>query len=254
MTMNPTTRGALAGAWWPVARDREERLLLGLGAALLATGVFHALLWAAQGAPPLGGPVSWRKPIVFGLSSGVTTLSVAWLARALGEAPWRGWWVRLYAATMALEIGLIDLQRWRGVGSHFNAATPLDGAIFSLMGVLICASVTAVGVLGYRLARATRLPADTRWAGGAGVALLLAGSAVGAYMAAHGSATGATGGGAMKLPHAVALHGIQALPLFAWWLGRQGVPPAVRLRLVQGAAAGHALLFAGGLLYAAGAP
>lgn len=58
----------------------------------------------------------------------------------------------------------------------------------------------------------------------------------------------------MKLPHAVALHGIQALPLFAWWLGRQGVPPAVRLRLVQGAAAGHALLFAGGLLYAAGAP
>ena len=44
---------------------------------------------------------------------------------------------------MAIEIMLIDLQAWRGVGSHFNTTTVVDGAIFSLMGVVIMVSMIA---------------------------------------------------------------------------------------------------------------
>jgi hypothetical protein len=32
---------------------------------------------------PWGGPLSWRKPVTFGLSCGVTTLAVAWIATFL---------------------------------------------------------------------------------------------------------------------------------------------------------------------------
>lgn len=233
--------------------DREARLLLALAAVLLLSGGFHALVWALDGAPSLAGPVSWRKPIVFGLSSGVTTASVAWLVARLPRDLWRARWTKLYAVTMALEIALIDLQQWRGVPSHFNDATPLDGVIFSLMGMLICASVASVGVLGRRFASSASIPADTRVAGGAGVLLLLASSVVGAAMASRGNAAVLTGGGAMKLPHAIGLHALQTLPLLAWWLERQGVAPRRRLLLVQGATAAHALLFLGGLLFALGA-
>jgi hypothetical protein len=243
------TTERLSGA---MRRDRVARGLVGLGALLLASGVAHAGVWLIDGASSLAGPVSWRKPIVFGLSSGITTLSVAWLAAHLAPSTWRARWAGVYAATMALEILLIDMQRWRGVGSHFNVATPLDGLIFSLMGVLICVSVTAVGALGWRFSRSASVAEDLRAAGGAGVALLLLGSAIGGWMAAHGSTIGATGGGLWKLPHGLALHAIQTLPALAWWLQRRGVGVGGRRRLILIAAAGHAALVAIGLALAAG--
>lgn len=233
------------------SRDREVRWLVVLSAVLLASGVAHGLVWLLDGVPSLAGPVSWRKPIVFGLSAGVTTASVAWLVSLLDASASRARWARLYGVTMVLEIFLIDLQRWRGVGSHYNVATPLDGAIFSAMGVLICVSVASLGVLGWRAARSAAVPVDTRAAAGAGVALLLVGSLVGAAMASHGSAIGATGGGWMKLPHFVALHAIQTLPALAWWLERRGAPVDARARLVRWTAAAHTLLLAVSLAWAA---
>ena len=59
--------------------EHETRLLVLLGLALTASGVMHLFVWLAAGLPSLAGPVSWRKPIVFGLSGGITTLSVAWI-------------------------------------------------------------------------------------------------------------------------------------------------------------------------------
>jgi hypothetical protein len=121
------------------------------------------------------------------------------------------------------------------------------------MGLLICASVASLGVLGWRASRSAAAPLDTRAAAGAGVGLLLAGSLVGAVMASHGSAVGATGGGPMKLPHFVALHAIQTLPALAWWLERQGVAVDARARVVRWAAAAHTLLLAASLAWAASA-
>ena len=80
---------------------------------------------------------------------------------------------------MVLEVGLIDLQRWRGVASHFNNTSALETGIYNLMAVLIIVSVSAIGVLGWRLFRSVEVARDTRLSGALGVAYLLLGSVVG---------------------------------------------------------------------------
>jgi len=57
----------------------SQRLLIVFGAVMAATGLFHVGVWLATGQPSLVGPVTWRKPIVFGLSIGVLAWSLAWI-------------------------------------------------------------------------------------------------------------------------------------------------------------------------------
>ena len=53
---------------------RAARLpLYAAGVLLTASGLFHLGVWAARGGPWYG-PLAWRKPILFGLSAGLTAL------------------------------------------------------------------------------------------------------------------------------------------------------------------------------------
>jgi hypothetical protein len=45
-----------------------------------------------------------------------------------------------------------------------------------------------------------------------------------------------------KVPHGVALHALQLLPLLAWWLARAGVPEPTRLARVRLALAGYLMV------------
>lgn len=56
------------------------------------------------------------------------------------------------------------------------------------------------------------------------------------------------GHGLLKLPHGIALHGLQILPLLAWLLARVGVGVAERVRLVIRTAWGLGLVAAGALI------
>lgn len=260
MTHSPTLFAAASTRLQELHRTRDPatRLLWGLGLLLVLSGLAHVVVWLATGAAPLDGPVSWRKPIVFGLSGGVTTLSLAWLVSLVPASPARTRWSRIYAGTMALEILLIDLQRWRGVGSHFNVATPLDTTIFNVMGILIVTATVATVALALQLARARSVDPDVRHAGVFGVGLLVVGGVIGGLIVAHGSyllaagtgVPGVIGAGILKVPHAVALHGIQVLPFLAWVLAQYGVPVARRSSTVQYAALGMLLLVAATLVQA----
>ncbi len=202
--------------YWTEARSYQKFLYL-VGAILLASAVFHAgVLLATRGT--LAGDVSWRKPILFGESFGLTAWSIAWFLTYLPQRPVVGW---LLAGPLGIanvgEVFLVATQQWRGVPSHFNHSTPFDEGVFVMMGLLIL--VTGVVIVGVTLLTlfAFHGPASIAWAARCGMLLLVAGQLFGVPMISRGTHTFGVAGN-MKIPHALALHGAQILPLLAWLL------------------------------------
>jgi hypothetical protein len=170
--------------------------------------------------------VSWRKPVLFGLSFGLMLWSVVWLLRRLPQR----WWTRVPAGLVLvgsmLEYLLITMQRWRGVASHFNQATPFDAGVWSAIGVVIVP--LTLGVLWLAICPLIRFEGTpaSRVAAVAGILSVLVAGYIGSSMAAIGEATfDATGhvpaellfgaAGSAKLAHATGLHGLQLLALLA---------------------------------------
>lgn len=193
---------------------------------LIASGVFHALIWIIDGSP-WEGPVSWRKPILFGLSTGLTGLSMAWVLRRI--APWKidPLLTPFFAFCMIAETALITVQAWRGVPSHFNNHTSLDAIVFQVMGLLI---FLATGIIAIWTLRCFTSFAGTRseqCAAAFGMSLLFVGCLYGFWMVAYGTGRQAQGmapeiygsAGIVKFPHGIALHAIQGL-IVATWLMR----------------------------------
>lgn len=230
----------------------DQRWLLWLGAGLIASGVLHLGVWAVLGGS-LEGPVSWRKPIVFGLSGGVTTLALAFVVGQLPATRARGVLAKLYSITMGIEVALITLQQWRGVGSHFNQATALDSAVFTLMGILILAASVPMVVFSVGAIRARTLAADTRAALVPAVSLLLAALALGIALSVYGAVMSAQfpeadvriigRAGQARLSHGVALHALQVLPLLLWALRRAVADVQQRVVLLRAGAVGYVTLF-----------
>jgi hypothetical protein len=112
------------------------RFSLWLAAILIASGFMHLAILAWNGAD-WDGPLSLRKPALFGISGGLTVWSLAWLMTQLRPQRFDRVLVSLTSMSLFIEVGLITLQYWRGVSSHFNHATVLDASIEALMLALI---------------------------------------------------------------------------------------------------------------------
>ena len=215
------------------------RCLLASGGALLLSGLLHAG-WAALAGATLEGPLSIRKPALFGAATGVTLLSLAWVETVARR---RGASVAIMTSIAALlEVALISIQYWRGVPSHFNLATPVDAVIaWSIEG---CAGLLTLGVALYT-ARSFVGPItgatsrSMRLALRFGLLTLTLGCLFGVFMVAFGhyaravgSAPGGFGdAGVLKFVHGTLLHNVQLLPLFVWALERQGLDPTRVTRL-----------------------
>lgn len=231
----------------------EVRWMAWLGWALALSGLVHVGVWFADGLPALAGPTGWRKPIVFGLSGGIATLSLAALSAPVGASSRR--WLRAYLVTMALEVGLIDLQAWRGVASHFNSATTLDLVIYNLMAVFILTSMVASIVVGVRAAKALR-ETDSALATALATVALGVGAVVGLAISIHASIVVPMGGvpsqvgaaGQWKPVHAIALHGLQLFPVLVWALRERGVDMAERVRSLWFSFAAWALVLVAALV------
>ncbi len=237
-------------SFWANGRP-VERWCYRISAFLIVVGLFHLGVFAVAGGP-WQGPVSWRKPTTFGLSFGLTLLTLTWVASflALGERA-RRILLGLFAAACVLEVALITLQAWRRVPSHFDLATPFDAIVarsLAIGGGALIAIVVAFAVVAFRANPGT--PPSMRLAIRAGFIALLLALAAGAVMIAEGmlrvfasDQQGAyTIAVSLKPAHFVAMHGILILPVLAWLLSLADWDESRRVRLVCIAVAGYALL------------
>ncbi|MFM7035100.1 MAG: hypothetical protein ACKOYJ_07955 [Planctomycetia bacterium] len=235
--------------WW---FDHRSWVLAAIGLVLVASGCVHLAVWAVLGGP-WEGPITWRKPILFGISGGVTAISLGW---AWSRLPFRRGDIWLAAATawaLLIEVVLIDLQRWRGVASHFNRETRLDSLLYDLMGGLILFVTVVIVDLTIRFVwQRSAIAGDMLLAARAGLLFLAISCVLGIWASVHGDMRATTGlspetfgaAGVTKFPHGMALHAIQWLPMLAWASRRTGLEDRVRWRLVAVATVGTTLLLA----------
>ncbi len=192
------------------------------GAILVASGLFHlAWMWATGAA--WSGPLSPRKPSLFGISGGITIWSIAWVLKQCNPFRYDQAFSRLMAGGLLTEVGLITIQFWRGVPSHFNRATILDSAIESTMLVLIFLVTAGVAWLCWRSFCLVPMAEARSIAIRAGLWLLLVSCGLGFMTTILGNINIANGrspetwgrAGVLKYPHGAALHAIQTLPMVA---------------------------------------
>ncbi len=212
------------------------RVPLLVTALLLSSGCIHLALFGILGAS-WHGPLSLRKPALFGISGGLTTFSLAWLMTKL-EPRWLDRkLINWLSFALLIEVGLITLQYWRGVASHFNRSTLLDGAIEFTMLILILFATGCIFYLSWRTFRLRTIDPAMAIAIRGGMWLLALSCLLGIATSVIGEASLAMGGttelwgkaGVIKFPHGVALHAIQWLPMLAWICRRVGLSHSVRV-------------------------
>jgi hypothetical protein len=226
--------------YWTQAEGYQKFLYVA-GFLLLASAVFHAGVVIVTGGS-LEGDVSWRKPILFGESFGLTCISLAWVMTFLPKWRVMGW---LLAGTLGLanlgEVFLVAMQQWRGVPSHFNNSTPFDAAVFLAMGLLILLTGAVTVILALASFVVLRAAPSFAWAIRVGLVLLVTGQFFGVPMIRLSTHTfGAAGN--LKLIHALALHGAQVLPLLAWFAGFANWTETRRTATVLAGAVGYVAL------------
>jgi hypothetical protein len=246
--------------YWRQAHP-PQRVAAVVGGALIVAGLAHLAAWLVVGGA-WAGPISFRKPTTFGISFGLTTITLAWVAGQLRISDQVGWLLLgPLAAADTSEVLWVSVQRWRGVASHFNFATSLDTRLFLLGGTAIAVTVTVILVLTALAFTAMQATPSMTLGIRAGLLILLVGQAVGGWMIQHGvgpASDGQTMGlttfgaaGVMKVPHAVAIHAIQVLPALAWLLSFATISERRRVGLVGTATVGYVALVTVSLLQTA---
>ncbi len=201
--------------------------LCSVGFILVASGIIHLVLLGVTGGA-WEGPTSFRKPGLFGLSAGVTAWSLAWAFVNMRPHPLDRLASRLLAGCLLVEVGLITLQQWRGVPSHFNRATQFDAAVEAIMLAMILIITAGVFWLSLRSIRLPSIAASTAAALRGGLWLLAVSCVLGIGVTALGEINRAQGrpledwgaAGVLKYPHGAAMHAIQVLAVLDWLLRR----------------------------------
>lgn len=248
---------------------------------LTATGLLMIALLVASSIGLLVDPrqitgaPAWMKPAKFAASIAIYTLTLAWVFTYLPE------WVKtrrvvswVTTVVLILEIVIIDLQAWRGTTSHFNIGTPLDGVLFSIMGLAIVTQTLASMAVAAALWRHTFPDRALGWALRLGMLITITGASTGGLMTtptqaqleraeagermtiAGAHTVGAPDGGPglpvtgwsrqhgdIRIAHFVGLHALQILPLAMVLVTRRRWSDARRVRVVITLAMSYMALF-----------
>jgi hypothetical protein len=189
----------------------------------------------------------WIKPMKFTLSVSIYLWTFAWLLQYLTHKRK----VTIISIgiflTMAVEISLILLQASRGVQSHFNVYTALDGMIFATMGILIAInSLLNLYVFILFFSKEVSLERTTLMAWRMGLFFIFLAGISGALMSQHLAHTyGAPDGGAgipflnwsttagdLRIAHFITMHGLQFFPLLAWFLRERVANVVIVIQIV----------------------
>lgn len=207
---------------------------------MFASGVVHVLVWFSVG-DPWPGPVSARKPILFGVSTGVTAMSLAWVLTKIKARGYDRFTIPVLSVSLVGEVALITLQYWRGVASHFNRSTTFDASVEWLMTALILLASAIVFNIAARSFRSSSAAADTTLAMRSGLLFLVISILAGIVISVCGYALIQAGkppttfgkSGVLKFPHGVAIHAIQLFPMMGWLLSMFGVQLSKRVEILK---------------------
>ncbi|MGD6754893.1 hypothetical protein [Streptomyces sp. BH105] len=242
------------------SRRPAERLCHAIGAALVASGLVHLVVLGVDGGP-WNGPVSWRKPITFGLSFGLTLMAVTWVTSYLKVgARLRATLLVVFAADCVLEVAGITLQAWRKVPSHLDMETAFDSAVsmsLAVGGGILVALLRCFAVVSFR--NSPGGPTGMVLAVRTGFAVLLVALASGAAMIARGVLLARTGHqeaaydstAPLKPLHGVSLHAVLVLPALAWLMSRTAWSERRKLRVMYAAVGCYAAAVLASALWAA---
>jgi hypothetical protein len=216
----------------------------------------------------LTGVPIWLKPFKFSVSFALYGATLSWMLSLL---PRRGriveWAGTVVVAMSLAEMAVIVGQVLRGTTSHYNETTPLNAALWHVMGASIVVLVTVHFVIGIVVLRQPIADRVAACAVRLGLGLSLLGMLAAVPMVLPGldpgiqGITGAhsvgvpdggsglplvgwsTTGGDLRIGHFVGLHALQALPIMAILLSRfprtrLDAPTRLRLLVVAGAAYG----------------
>jgi hypothetical protein len=219
----------------------KERHLLIAGIVSLVCFVILAIILPFDSTEILGIN-RWIKPMKFFVSIAIFLWTVAIYLNFLNgykkAARVISWGM---ISIFFIEMVVIVTQAARGTTSHFNNSTPLDGMLFSIMGLSIVFNTILAAYLLYLYFKAEiDLPKSIVWGMRLGLILFLASSFEGGYMSAQvGHAVGVADGGAglpvvnwstkggdLRAAHFIGMHAFQAVPFFAYTLEKYKVKSA----------------------------
>jgi hypothetical protein len=242
---------------------RRDPLLFGAG-VLMAIALAGSVLAFPFDDRQILGLNPWIKPAKFEISLLIFLWTLAWFMPEVRAGSRTRAFIRWTPPIfMTVEIVLIVLQAARGTTSHFNNNTPMDDAIFGIMGMMITVNTVAMLALLLTLRRDT--PADRAgylWGVRMGIAIFILASLEGFVIVANNAHTVAlpdggpglpfvnwsTQSGDLRVAHFAGMHALQALPLLGYALDRSAsTASSTRAGIVTAVAIGW-LVMMGGLL------
>ncbi|MBM0260482.1 hypothetical protein, partial [Micromonospora sp. 4G55] len=217
----------------------------------------------------LTGVPIWLKPFKFAVSFVLYGTTLAWMLSLLPRRSRTAERAGTVIVAMSLaEMAVIVGQVLRGTTSHYNETTPLNAALWQVMGASIMVLFVAHLVIGIVVLRQPMADRVARYAVGWGLGLSLLGMLAAIPMVVPGQemAEGiggahsvgvpdggpglplvgwSTTGGDLRIGHFVGLHALQALPILAILLSRflgTWLDERSRVRLVVVAGAAYGVL------------
>jgi hypothetical protein len=179
---------------------------------------------------------AWIKPMKFYISIWIFCWTIGWLLHELSNKKAVRRYNIMVVIVMTIEMLIINGQAAIGQTSHFNNTTPLNGMLFSIMGIAITTLGVWTGVIAWRFFKQKQFDAPMAYVWGIrlGIVLFVFFSFEGGLMASRLSHTvGATDGsnglpvvnwsrqyGDLRIAHFFGMHALQILPLLGYYVFR----------------------------------